>query len=308
MGQTKEAVAMWQKSVDAPQGTLVDFETLNCSVHSRRFPDRERADLLAKAVAGDSAAAEKLVALDAAFERDWWNTVVRHDYLKHDLAALRKAKFPDAARLNEVLCAGECAVAADDDSAAIVKSLREHAYVVGDNAKLPHGGAMLSIILGRAVTAKIIPIEQVKTKWGAAILENAKKQNDVDLYRIAGVLSLNKDQAAQIELDGFTATGDVRFARAYLGMQHVAKKLKLDDSVLTATSKQFPDDAIVAGLVLDLTSNAGKPTETALISAIEAEYTRFSPGSHAVGVDQPRPGAELLAHYFAMLKAEIAGK
>ena len=264
--------------------------------------------MLAKAGTGDVATAEKLVALDDKFERDWWNTVVRHDYLKHDLAALRKAKFADADRLNEVLCAGNCAMAADGDTAAIDKSLREHNYVVGDNPKLPQSGAMLSIILGRAVTAKIIPIDLAKTKWGAAILEKARKQHDVDMYRIAGVLCEKKNQVEQIELDGFTATGDVRFAQAYLVMQHIAKKLKLDDPVLTAASKKFPDDALIAGLVVELTSNAGKPTETALINAIEAEYTHFSPGSHAVGVDLPRPGAEQLAHYFGMLAKEIAAK
>ena len=34
IGKTKEAVAMWKKSLEAPQGTLIDFETLNCSVHT----------------------------------------------------------------------------------------------------------------------------------------------------------------------------------------------------------------------------------------------------------------------------------
>ena len=107
-GKTREAVDAWQRSEEATQGTIEQFESLVCEVNGHKYPDRERVALREKARQGDLDAAEKLIALDGAFERDWWNKEPRRNYLELDLKLLGDAKFDDAERLREIVCAGEC--------------------------------------------------------------------------------------------------------------------------------------------------------------------------------------------------------
>ena len=107
-GKLREAVDAWQRSEQARQGTLEQLESLVCEVNAHKYPDRARANFREQARKGNLDAAEQLIALDSAFETDWWNKGPRPKYLKVDLKLLRETKFDDPQRLREMLCAAEC--------------------------------------------------------------------------------------------------------------------------------------------------------------------------------------------------------
>ena len=78
--------------------------------------------------------------------------------------------------------------------------------------------------------------------------------------------------------------------------------LTLNDPRLGRAAAQFPENAIIARVVLGLTNEAKKPVTPALIQAIKAEYSHFSPGCGVF----PRPSADGLRFYFKLLSAELA--
>ncbi len=305
MGKIKEAVAIWKQSEQAPQGTLEQLELLVCAVNSHVYSDRERAKLLAKAKAGDVQSAEQLIRLDCEFERDWWNSGPNQDYLKHDLEILRKINFAETERATGVLCAGDSELIKAQGKAALESLLSKNGFLMGDNAKLPQSGAMLSILVGNAVAAQVLSIEDARTKWGKVIIDRAKANSDADLFQLAGALYLKTDQVDDIDREAWKATGEARFALAQLLVKDRQGTLKPDDPLLAAAVKKNPKDALLAAAALQQTIKAGKPAQEALVNAIKAEYSHFSPGSHARGIDIPRPGADRLAKYFAMLEKSM---
>ena len=298
-GKTREAVDAWQRSEEARQGTIEQFESLVCEVNGHRYPDRERVALREKARQGDLDAAEKLIALDGAFERDWWNKGPRRKYLELDLKLLGDAKFDDAERLREIVCAGECELArAEDRNASDV--LRKHGFLLGDRDALPRSGAILSIMLGAAESAEAVTVEEARTKWGEAILESAQTRRDAEMFNVAAHLYIGTDKLAEIERQGWEATGDERCASGFLFGLAENQELSLDHPQLVKASQQYPENAMIAAIVVELTKKEGKPLEPALVRAIKAEYAHFS---LSFGL---RPGAGSLRKYFHMLAKELA--
>jgi tetratricopeptide (TPR) repeat protein len=307
LGKTKEAVAMWQRSESAPQDTLVDLETVVCEVNNHATPERDRATWLAKAKKGDLESARRLIALDCDFARDWWNGGPNAAYLANDLAVLRKAKFADGEQLKEILCAGDCALAAKKER-DFGEVLRKQGFLLDAAHTLPKHGSELLIMLRHATGADVIKQDDARNQWGQTVRELAHKNRDAEMFTVAGYLYNGTPDALAIDQKAWDDTGDVRFAEALFTGKGLKHDLRLDDAGLAAAVKKFPDDAILAGIVVRLTAQAGKPLEGPLTRAIKAEYTKFSPGSHRVGVDLPRPGAELLQRYFRMLAKDLDAK
>ena len=135
-GKIREAVEAWQRSEAAPQGTIEQFESLVCAVNSRKYPDRDRVAFRQKAQKGDLDAAARLIALDGAFETDWWNKGPRRNYLEVDLKLLREIGLKESPRMREILCAGECALAGDKGP-GVAESLRKHGFLLDVRATLP---------------------------------------------------------------------------------------------------------------------------------------------------------------------------
>ena len=123
-GKTREAAEAWQKS-EQGHGSVEQFESWVCEVHTHAFPDRDRANFIAKAKAGDIDATEKLVALDCNLEIDWWNSGPDAAYLQKDLEILKAATFADQDRLRAITCAARCGLieATDDGNVADVLRL-----------------------------------------------------------------------------------------------------------------------------------------------------------------------------------------
>lgn len=307
LGKIEDAVAMWKKSEAAQGGTLEQFETLVCEVKTRSSPQRRRADLLAKATAGDAEAAIALVFHDCNFERDWWNGGVFAKYLEHDLGILRHARMEEGAKRKEALCAGECALLAEKgpkSTGLVVAALRASGFLVDDAHSLPTDGRMLSVMLNAALTSGAITREDARTRWLDAIVAAAKERKDPELFYVAAHIALESDALAPIDREGWESTGDARFGASWLAGRAAKKELTLDDPVLAQVVARYPDNAVAAGLVAQLTVAAGKPPTQALINAIKAEYARFSPASGPSPL-VARPGAALLQSYFHMLAGEL---
>ena len=293
-GKTKQAVDAWQASEKAPGGTIEKLESLVCEVNAHRYPYRERAEWLNKAKAGNIEAAEQLMALDLAFPKDWWNVRPNVAYLNRDIALLRKTTFEDK-RIAEILCAGDCALAADAKN-PIAPILRKAGFLLDDKTTFPQSGTMMSAMLLSAITTGAITKADARAKWGETLLQQITTSKDKELINVAANLYLDTDKLQEIDARGWDAAGDERFAVSLIFKLAEQGKLKLDDPLLAKAVKEFPENALLAGIVVHLSEKENKPLRAALINAIKAEYTHFSP--------QPisgRAGAAALRHYFSML-------
>lgn len=301
-GKIREAVEAWQKSERATQGTIARLESLVCEVHQQESPDLRRAALCEKMRHGDVAAARDLIALDADFPVDWWNTVTRADYLQNDLKLLEQGEFKDPQQLSEIRCAGEACIASKKggDVSAV---LRKFGYLLDDQSSLPRSGVVLSKLLGVAINANVISAADARGKWGAGILERAKATRDVETYNVAAYLYVGTKELPEIHRLGWEATGDERFAAGTVLDLALQSKLKLDSPELIMATKQFPENSLIAAQVVSLTAKAKKPMAAALVQAIKAEYSHFSIPFPAV-----RPGAGALRRYFSLLAKEAPGE
>lgn len=297
-GKIREAVEAWQKSERATEGTITRLESLVCEVHQQDSPDLRRVGLREKARQGDIAAARDLIALDADFPVDWWNKVIRADYLERDLKLLEESRFKDSEQLNEIRCTGEAAMASKK-GADVAAVLREAGYLLDDQRSLPQNGITLSKLLGIAIQAKVISTADAREKWGATILERAKASRDVEAYNVAAYLYVGTKELPEIHRNGWEATGDERFAAGVVFDLALQSKLTLDSPELVKATKQFPENSLIAAQVVSLTAKAKKPMAAALVQAIKAEYSHFSIPFPAI-----RPGAGALRGYFVLLAKE----
>ena len=299
-GKTREAVDAWVRS-EKGNGSLETLESWVCDVHAQSYPDRDRAVLYTKAKAGDPAAAVKLVAGDCNFQNDWWNIGPKPAYLVKDLELLRRTKFPPTAAdsLREAACAAECGIIVAKEEGDAAATLKKANYLLDDKATLPKDGAFLSLMLAAAENAHAITAEQAREKFGPAVLALAKSGKQADVFNVAANLYLHTDQLADIDQQGWDATGDNRFAVSRIVGLLEKDQLKMDDPRLAKAVKQFPDDANLARVVAMLTARAKQPTDAVIVTAIKAEFTHFSIGGDMLG--SGRPSAQMLRSYFAAL-------
>ena len=150
--------------------------------------DRLRADLLLKAAKGDAEAAERLLALDADFERDWWNGGPHKRYLEHDLGVLRKTEFADG-RGPELVAAAEALLASTSEDGerarAATQVLKKAGFMLDEKGTLPQGPRLLPVMLDIVLSAKAISRDDWRAKWGEAILRRAQATHVVEAYRAA---------------------------------------------------------------------------------------------------------------------------
>ena len=95
---------------------------------------------------------------------------------------------------------------AEDRDASDV--LHKHGFLLGDRGALPRRGTILSIMLGAAESTKAVTVEEARTKWGEAILEAAQTRRDAEMFNVAAHLYIGTDKLAEIERQGWEATGD----------------------------------------------------------------------------------------------------
>ena len=81
------------------------------------------------------------------------------------------------------------------------------------------------------------------------------------MFTVAGYLYNGTPDSLAIDQQAWDDTGDVRFAEALFISKELKHDLRLDDPGLAAALKKFPDGAILAGVVVRLTAQAGQPLE-----------------------------------------------
>jgi hypothetical protein len=297
-GKTKEAAEAWRLSEEA-RGSLEDLETWVCDVNGHLFPDRDRAKLLPKAAAGDIVAARDLIALDVAFRSDWWNDGPNARYLAHDLTLLRKTKFDDQPRLRQILCMGDCAAAEDNAKA---DCLRKAGLLIDAKGTLPHDGIVVSSLLNSAISCGAVSQEVAKAKWNKVIWEKAKAAKDAELFNIVARFNIGSDKMIAIDRIAWQATGDERFAASLVDGLAQSKHFSPDDAEVKQITQKVPENWVIAQVVVNHAIRNKLPLEVPLVAAIKAEYTHFSLN----GPLSPRPGANGLRRYFALLSKTVA--
>ncbi len=297
MGKVKEAVNAWQRSEQAQNGTLEDFETLVCEINGGFCPLRERAQLRLKAATGDLEAAASLILLDCSFQKDWWNSPMERKYLENDLKLLRSVIFEDVSDLNEIVCAGDCMLVPPEDKDRVREVLTGSGFLFDKQHTLPKRSQLVSLMLNVVDSRKLLSPKEIMDRWKKPILARAKEAMDADLFNVIAHFHIGSDELQHIQQTAWDATGDVRFASGLLFALSFEEDFHVDDPRLIKALKQFPEDSQIADALVRCTARAGQPLNEALIHAIKAEYTKFSIG----GVLQLRPSARKLRSYFIAL-------
>jgi tetratricopeptide (TPR) repeat protein len=295
LGRERDAVKAWQSSEAAKKGSLEAFESMVCEIHRESVPLRQRADYLKAVLKGDAEAAVALIALDAFYPGDWWNTRAQKEYLDRDLVAVRAVKFADPRRLDAVECVSECGPAKPEDTKSVRDALTRYRFLVDADVSVPSDAKLAAILIDHAVESKALGA--TRQQVGDKVLGVARSTKNADLWNGALYLSEGGDLLA-LEKEAWDATGDVRFAMGYLSLASKAGTLKKDDDVLFRALLMFPEHGHVQRRAYDFAKQDGNVTPGLLLQLIKAEYHHFS----STGV-LPRPRAATLRAYFK----ELAG-
>ena len=157
-------------------------------------------------------------------------------------------------------------------------------------------------MLRSALSAKAIKSEQAQTNWADAVLAQAQRQKDPILFNVAAFLTVGDPRLEKAQQLGWDLTSDQRCAVGRIISLAGTDKLTLEHALFIKAVRQFPEEPILAGLVVSLKAKAGQPLEADLIRAIKAEYSHFSFHSQL----SMRPHANGLRSYFRALQEERA--
>jgi tetratricopeptide (TPR) repeat protein len=295
LGRAKDAAERWRLSERARSGSLENFETLVCEIYKDPTLIQRRADLVAKARKGDVDAATRLIALDGKYERDWWNDGPERGYLKRDLALLDT--LPADPRLRPARCVIDLLLPEEAKAEETRATLLRHGYLLDAARTVPEDPALLSLMLGTAISSGALGEDEARQELGGKLLSAAKDSRDAALWNAVAFLYSGKPASGDIEKRGWEATGDARFAAGYLAYLAGKDALAPADPIMAKALAQFPEDSRVVSLAMGATP---RPDEADLVRAIKAEYRHFSPSGLVA-----RASAKPLRRYFQQL-GEIA--
>jgi len=293
LGRDRDAVKAWQASEQAKKGSLENFESMVCEIHRESIPLRQRADYLKRVGKGDADAAAALIALDAFYPGDWWNTRANKEFLERDLIAVRALKFADPRRLDAIECAAACGPAKPDDTKTVQNALAKHRFLTDADVSVPSDAALAAIIIDHAVESKALG--ESRPKVAEKVLAIARSTKNADLWNGALYLLEGGDPLA-LEKEAWDSTSDVRFALGYLSLMSKPGTLNPDNEVLQRSRQLFPENGHIQRKAYDLAKKDGKVTPALLLQLIQAEYHHFS----STGII-PRPRAAMLRIYFKEL-------
>lgn len=281
---------------------MESFESLVCEVNGGFSPDAKRAGLLKAASAGDERAAEALLLLDSAWRVDWWNEGISSERLAADVSMVRRRYATPSVNLRAALAVAEVRSAPEMEAKDRRAVLAARNVLFDPGATLPTSGLALSQLFEIAETCD--SGDDLRQQFGDRVLAIARQNKDAEAYNVAAHLFLNTPKLADVDKEGWDATGDARFAASYLSGIAAAAKLTLNHPLLVRARQQYPEQTDIAGLCVALSAEQGKVSEQLLVQAIKAEYTKFS--SRRPGVDLPRASAWILSSYFHMLNEQYA--
>lgn len=302
LGKVDRALALWQASEKATSGSLDDFEDLVCEVNGPRSPGIERARLRKLVAAGDVTAAEALIYLDARWEIDWWNVPVQVEHLHADMAMIEHSLPADnRERLDAMRCATSCVIAGNDAN-AIRTTLVKTGFLLGNDARVPTSGKMATLMFGALTGHAGYKVEDARSKFAARVRELAVLGRDAEMWNVAANFAVGTKELAEVDLAGWDATHDARFAASYVAGLMGNPDVTLDTPAVAKARMEFPDDSDIAGIAVALASEEKRGMEPYLVAAILAEYRGFS---HAPVVDRPKASA-LRAYFRELAKVRAA--
>jgi hypothetical protein len=299
LGRTSEAVARWQESERAHDGSLETLESLVCEVYRDPSLEQQRAALRTRAQQGDTGAAVRLMALDGRYEHDWWNNGPNRAHLEHDLPLLQN--LPPGPRINAARCAAECLLKPEPTAQEIRAILNRYGCLVDPQKTLPSDASLLSLMLGVAIDSDALTRKQARQQFGDALRLRASSSSDPSLFNVLAYLFLDTEPLADIEKQAWEATHDPRFAAGYLTERLKRKSLDQKDPILSQALQQCPEDSWITLTAIAVSTS---PDEKLLVQAIKAEYRHFSSAPDLV----LRPSARPLRRYFVELARVLNNK
>jgi|SRR5579862_290295 len=294
LGRDRDAVKAW-KSSEEQKGSLEAFESMVCEIHRDSIPLRKRSEYLKAIGKGDADAAVALIALDAFYPGDWWNTRANQEFLERDIVAVRAMKLDDPRRLDAIECAAVCGPAKSGETKIVQDALKKYHFLTDAEVSIPSDPALAAIIIDHAVESKALG--ESRQRVAAKVLSVARSTKNADLWNGALYLIEGGDPLA-LEKEAWEATSDARFALGYLSLTSQAGAIKPDDKVLLSARLLFPENGNIQRKVYELAKQGGKITPGLLLQAIKAEFHHFS----STGIVS-RPRAAMLRVYFK----ELAG-
>lgn len=293
LGRDRDAVKAWQSSESAKQGSLESFESMVCEIHRESIPVRERSEYLKAVAKGDADAAVALIALDAFYPLDWWNTRANKDFLKRDMVAVHAVKFVDPRRLEAIECTAAVGPLSQKDVKAVREALSQYRFLLDDDVSVPSDPKLAAIVIDHAVESGALG--ETRKKVADKVLAAARSTKNADLWNATLFLYQGEDQLA-LEKEAWEATSDARFAMGYLSLMAGSGTLNKEDAILSRALQLFPENGFIVRKSYDLAKKDGTVTPELLLQAIKAEFRHFS----STGM-LPRPRAALLRVYFKEL-------
>jgi len=271
-GDFKGAVDAWRGARHASNHTGIDF--ILQAVFGKPSPWRRRQDLLSALRSDDHAVVPSLIALDRNFDFDPWNSRRNDEALAADLVEVKNRLGESSREWIEIgfwLRTAEAAEAGD-----LGKIYREAGWFLGPEGKLPFHPTIALHVVGHALGLGVLDAPTLLGRYGAQLEAAAfgEKPNEewADLW-----LGLQADAestvAAEAELRAWRQFGKPRFAAAHLTLLGQSRPLRLDAELGEAV-RQFPFDAHIAGLALQVAREQGKKGTSLLpwiAGAIRAE-------------------------------------
>jgi tetratricopeptide (TPR) repeat protein len=306
LGRIDEAIAAWRKFEKEPEESIKEMEKVVCMVHREPLPQQQRELLLNKVnQSGDAMAAAELIALDCDYPHDWWKIMPYMDYLDHDVTAVTNAlKLPsNDPVIRAINCANDFANARGKDESIIHDILNKYQLITDQNHTLPANGALLSVIILKAIEFGILDQNTFQEKIVPKLLSMARAEKDKRIWLIAlkGPWSPSNDQVIQEAREGWQTTGAVGCAIIVLKIKKQQQSFSGDDLDLKAALQQFPGNATIERTKFETAVRENKVTRQLLVNAAMAEFNHFS-YTLAPGTIIPQPRSDYLREYFSLLE------
>jgi thioredoxin-like negative regulator of GroEL len=148
----KAAVAAWGKAGHDRQHTAIDFAIH--WIYGKEGPQKQRNDLLKKIRGGDLRQIEKLILLDLAWNRDWWNTSIYSEGLSRDLKEVRTLLAKEPKRLADLEAFSKRRHSEMTDE-EVKAQLQENPSIAGEEVILPENSLMATALVEDMLASKL---------------------------------------------------------------------------------------------------------------------------------------------------------
>lgn len=241
-GDVDKAISNWNKAGHSRHHTSIDFAI--GTIYGDTLQVKKRSgyrDALKHKVAE---AIYPLIFLDANWELDWWNTIVRKDNLDQDLALVKEILKEDNTDYKVITAYAAIKKTSQSFTAAdtIKNILKQNNLLVGKGG-FPVYGPVASDLLRICFINKILDETQFNHDRGAELLKNAHDLKDKELMNIYAYLqsTVNGHVDPATDLSGWKEFHDERFAMSYFIGK--AAKNSYDDPELAQAIKDFPNSS-----------------------------------------------------------------